>query len=219
MPEGSDFLGGTKKLVYGAIAAAAVVAAQEITKRFVDKGMTGDAAKPAASAAAAGTAPAPSPTAPAASAPAPAPAPVVPVAPPAAPPTAASAPLVVASAPPDSPSAPPAAAVAPAQPPRSLLQAVFEGEFDVALQTARADERYRSLRPGLAAFAEGGTSMKAQDWTAARSSFRRAESTPELRPLSFYWRCRLAKAEIGTDGPAAVERCQSEAGLPPGGPE
>ena len=189
MPEGSDFLGGTKKLVYGAIAAAAVVAAQEITKRFVDKGMTGDAAKPAASAAAAGTAPAPSPTAPA------------------------------ASAPPDSPSAPPAAAVAPAQPPRSLLQAVFEGEFDVALQTARADERYRSLRPGLAAFAEGGTSMKAQDWTAARSSFRRAESTPELRPLSFYWRCRLAKAEIGTDGPAAVERCQSEAGLPPGGPE
>jgi hypothetical protein len=169
------------------------------------------------------TAPVPAPTAPAPAAAAPTPAPaapapaptraVVPDAPAVASPVAASAPPVQAASLPasDEPARPAAVpAAAPVAGP-SPIPALLDGDFERAVALAQADDRYRPLRPGLASFAEAGRLMRLEEWVAARNALRRAEATPELRRASFYWRCRLAKAEKGL--PADAQRCLEEAGL------
>jgi hypothetical protein len=229
------FISSTKKVIAGAVAAGAIVLAQELTKSKVvpllggAPAATGPALTVATDAPAL-PAPAPSLAVPSISS---VPAPAAIPAPAADPPAAPSPPVEIepqkapgsavptptpASEPPANPGpepgAPPrpVAAPAPSPTPADPMQAVFRGEFDQALTIARTNGKDEALTEGLESFAQAGRLIQKSDWTGARDALRNAERTPALKKLSLYWRCRVSKLEIGAEN---FDRCASEAGVNP----
>ncbi len=127
---------------------------------------------------------------------------------------AAASPAAAAATP--APTAIPAAVSvptpAPAPAPLDPMPAVFKGEFEQALTIARTNGKDEALTEGLQSFSAAGRFIQKGDWTGARDALRSAERTPALKRLALYWRCRVAKLEIGAEN---FDRCAPEAGVDP----